>query len=62
MARRMICFPFGRHGRRLAGAGVRSVIGDAVDLRIEAEATYDGKAGDDATDTPPSSSTAEPTP
>ncbi len=40
----------------------KSVIGDAVELRIEAEATYDGKAGDDATDKPPSSSTAEPTP
>lgn len=39
----------------------KSVIGDEVELRIEAEATYDGKAGDD-TATPPSPSTQEPTP
>ena len=43
----------------------KSLIGDAVELRIEAEATYDGKADDDVptADTPPSpSSPPEPTP
>lgn len=40
----------------------RSVIGDDVELRIEAEATYDGKADDDAAATPPSPSPQEPTP
>ena len=43
----------------------KSVIGDEVELRIEAEATYDGKADDDVptADTPPSpSSPPEPTP
>lgn len=39
----------------------KSVIGDEVELRVEAEATYDGKADDD-TATPPSPSTQEPTP
>lgn len=39
----------------------KSVIGDEVELRIEAEATYDGKADDDTT-IPPSPSTQEPTP
>jgi polyisoprenoid-binding protein YceI len=39
----------------------KSVIGDEVELRIEAEATYDGKADDDVA-TPPSPSTQEPTP
>ncbi len=43
----------------------KSVIGDDVELRIEAEATYDGKADDDAPagDTPPSPPfQTEPTP
>jgi len=43
----------------------KSVIGDEVELRIEAEATYDGKVDDDVptADTPPSpSSPPEPTP
>ncbi|MBD9479515.1 YceI family protein [Pseudoxanthomonas sp. PXM02] len=41
----------------------KSVIGDEVELRIEAEATYDGKADDDtAPATPPSPSPQEPTP
>ena len=43
----------------------KSVIGDEVELRIEAEATHDGKADDDApaTDTPPSPPPSpEPTP
>ncbi len=39
----------------------KSVIGDEVELRIEAEATYDGKAEDDA-GTPPPSPLPEPTP
>ncbi len=34
----------------------KSVIGDEVELRIEAEATYDGKADDTTSATPPSSS------
>ena len=41
----------------------KSVIGDDVELRIEAEATYDGKADDDAASIAPSSPTPqEPTP
>ena len=39
----------------------KSVIGDEVALRIEAEATYDGKAGDDAGATP-TTPPPEPTP
>ena len=40
----------------------KSVIGDEVELRIEAEATYDGKADDNDIDTPPATSPPEPTP
>jgi polyisoprenoid-binding protein YceI len=40
----------------------KSVIGDEVELRIEAEATYDGKADEAAPDTPPSPPLPEPTP
>jgi len=40
----------------------KSVIGDEVELRIEAEATYDGKADEAAADTPPSPPLPEPTP
>lgn len=42
----------------------KSVIGDEVELRIEAEATYDGKADDDTppANPPPSPITPEPTP
>lgn len=41
----------------------KSVIGDDVELRIEAEATYDGKADNDAASIAPSSPTPqEPTP
>jgi len=39
----------------------KSVIGDAVELRIEAEASYDGRADDEAP-AAPSPSTQEPTP
>ena len=40
----------------------KSVIGDEVELRIEAEATYDGKADDTDIDPPSPSSPPEPTP
>ena len=40
----------------------KSVIGDQVDLRIEAEATHDGKADDRDTDTLPPPPPPEPTP
>ncbi len=40
----------------------KSVIGDEVTLRIEAEATYDGKADDADAAPPPSPSPQEPTP